>query len=75
MSFADNRNVQSAMDVSPDTSVSIKSSINDPAPQYSSPLLSPAVFDFQSHKYIAPSLLKQVFIYLRLKASATFILP
>ena len=68
VSFADKRNLQNAMDA--DTSVSMKSLMHTEALQVAAPLLSSTEFDFHSHNYTPPSLLQQVFIYLRLKASA-----
>ena len=70
VSFADKRNLQNAMDASSDTSVSMKALMHTEALQDAAPLLSSTEFDFHSHNYSPPSLLQQVFIYLRLKASA-----
>jgi len=70
VSFADKRNLQNAMDASSNTSVSMKALTHTEALQDAAPLLSSTEFDFHSHNYSPPSLLQQVFIYLRLKASA-----
>ena len=69
VSFADKRNLQNAMDASSATSVSMQSPMHTEALQDAAPLLSSTEFDFHSHNYTPHSLLQQVFIYLRLKAS------
>ena len=69
VSFADGRNLSNAMDKSSETTVSMADAAHQDAAQVE-PLMSSATFDFQHYQYNPPTLLQQIIIYMRIKASA-----
>ena len=71
VSFADGRNLNNAMDKSSDSSVSMVDVAHQDAVQ-KEPLMSSATFDFQHYQYKPPTLLQQIVIYMRIKASARY---